>query len=345
MRVSRPPSFSPTRPALLWSPARGLCAAALGTCLLLLPGCEDPKEPEPEPPKIEVTPVDLADLPEGAQFTTVGHAGRVYQLEAEEPPVSARFPVAPEAVQTLLPDTLRLFRFKSALNQWEEIDASSFDAGTGELVGDGLEPGLYTGFGWSTNPAENAIQRLGLDARLGYRPQGDSLRTLAELRKEVEATDLELRPDLVRNWLLLSFSLERTTCETLNNPDCDPLCQRLAGRTKLSSCPSECPEPECCECETFSYVERLFVPRNFLDPIPQICPGGLCPICPQGLSCPTGPYVQEQAVHPRLEVPAYEIFQSVALSEIVEDEVLRDVLHQVVEESVGTEYPVPPPWP
>jgi hypothetical protein len=295
-------------------------------------------------PKPTINAVPVSELPPEARPVDVGALGQVYRLDADGP-VDVRFPAPRQATQDLLDDTVHLFVLDPTNGRWLEVEGSYYDARAGELVGQDLSPGLYTAFGWSANPAANAIQRMIADVQRGHLPEQPQASTLDELRQQVASTRPELRPGLVRDWVLWSFNLQRTTCETFAGEDCHPNCGR--HRTKLRSCPAECPESAgCCECQTFNWPERLYVPVGFLEIAPVPCPGGPpCSVCPNGLSCPTGPFVDEQRIDPTFEVPRYDVFDRVGLEELVDDVVLRDTLHRVIEQTVDRQYPVPPPWP
>jgi len=335
----------PSRPKHRWR-GRPVVALLAGLLPLLLAGCET-LPPPAGPSEVEATPVALADLPEGARVESLGNVGTAYRLSGDAP-IAGTFPVAAVRVEGLLPDTLRLFRFDTQTGAWAEIGDSSYDKKNGRLTGANLTPGLYTAFGWSANPVANALQRMIFDSQLGYRSAGDQIPTLAELREQVAVADFDAQTQLLQGWLDLSVSLERTNCETLRGEDdsCPLVCRRLAGRRKLSSCPEECPEPECCFCQTFSWPERVRVPGSFLPRLPEPCSGGLfCPPCPLGLSCPTGPGPRLQVIGPTLSTPDYAVMNQLGLGEVVEDVALRDILHRAIEGSLGREYPVPPPWP
>ena len=341
---------NPARALRLLSSRRGVTIFVL-VMAVFVSACEkdpqDPPEP-PEPTVIPGVPVALEDLPEEAAIESIGSIGTAFRLEGEAP-IAGSFEVPGKAIDGLLPATVRLFHFRENEGQWAEVPDSAYDEKARELTGKGLSPGLYTAFGWSKNPVESTIQRLIFDGQRGYRPEAGELQSLEKLRLEVQQADFELQPGLVRDWLELSVTLPRRTCETIASEDCDFVCQRMAGRIKLSSCPEECPAPDCCSCQDFSWTDRVRIPGGILPPLPEPCAGGpngpFCPICPLGLSCPTGEGPGIEAIAPILEVPDYTVLDDVGLREVIEDVELRDVLHRVVEETVGTEYPVPPPYP
>lgn len=228
--------------------------------------------------------------------------------------------------------------------RWSELPDSRYDQDAQELVGTNLEPGLYSAFGWSANPVENALQRMVADATLGYRSR------VADPDQGEEDGGLSATSFLVRAWLAeVSFSYRETTCETKDNPDCPENCQRAAGRVTLSSCRVdgvECPEPDCCECVTGTVTERFTPPPLSPIDIPLTpCPGPQCPICPDGLSCPTGPFVGIPSIAPTLELPDYAMLEGIGLGFLTDDPALREAFKEVVEETIGVQYPVPPPWP
>lgn len=323
-------------------PVRGprhLLLATLIASIGLL-GCPDPATP----PGGAVTVVSLDELPQEARFTPVGDIGRAFRLAAGGP-AETRFPVQPDAAASLLPATIRLFRFDEAGENWVEIADSRFHDDSRTLVGSNLEPGIYTAFGWSANPAANALQRLIFDAAHGFGPpQGEPL-SLDRIRELAEASDVGASEPVLAlgDWLRFTYST-LTICQVSNGPGCDFV---SCGPPRIvESCPSDC-RPPCCTCRT------IFIPAQPRSPLPatqapkpceSLGSPILCPVCPLGLSCPSGPFVDVEAIRPTLPVPDYEIFRTAGFGKIVDDEVLRVVLDRLVEQTVGQEYPVPPPW-
>jgi hypothetical protein len=296
------------------------------------------------PPGGAVTVVPLDELPQEARFTPVGDIGRAFRLEAGGP-AEARFPVQPDAAASLLPATVRLFRFDDAGEDWVEIADSRFDQSSRTLVGSNLEPGLYTAFGWSANPAANALQRLIFDAANGFGPPQGAPPSLDRIRELAEASDVgALAPVLaIGDWLRYTYS-RKTWCKIVSGRDC--LAMSCGPPRIVESCPTECTAP-CCTCDT------IFIPTQPRSPFPapqapmpcqSLGSPILCPVCPLGLSCPSGPFVDLEAIRPTLPVLDREIFRTAGFGEIVDDEVLRVVLDRLVEQTVGQEYPVPPPY-
>lgn len=295
------------------------------------------------PPGGAVTVVALDELPEEARFTPVGDVGRAYRLQAGGP-ADARFPVEADAAATLLPATIRLFRFDDAGEDWVEIADSRFDPDSRTLVGSDLEPGLYTAFGWSANPAANALQRLIFDAANGFGPQQGEPPSLDLIREQAKASDIgALEPVLgLGDWLRFTYT-PLGICQVFSGLDCATSC----GPPRwVQSCPTGCTAP-CCTCRTrFIPVQPRSPFPGTRSPTPCESLGSpiLCPVCPHGLSCPSGPFVELPEIAPTQPVPDYGIFRTAGLAEIVDDEVLRVVLDRLVEQTVGREYPVPPPW-
>ena len=335
-------SFWQSKPCGTWHP---LLTASLFAAIaaLGLAACHHVNNPSPMP---EIDSVGLGSLPAEARFITLGDIGQAYRLTASGP-VEGRFPISPDTLETLLLATIRLFRFDEMTGDWLEIADSYYDAQTNEIVGKDLVSGLYTAVGWSANPAENVMQRIVFDWSNGFGPFFDDAQLQEEPADNQTGFDHpRFRTSLVQNWIYISFSLRRTTCETIDEEGCPRPCRRLAGRRKLSSCPVECPEPDCCECQEFTWTERALIPADLFQAPPPLCrPGqGPCPLCPNGLSCPSGPSVDTDIIKPTLSVPDYAFMTELGLGALVEDVVLRDDLHALVETIVGTEYPIPPPW-
>lgn len=315
-----------------------LLAALIASAGLL--GC--PKAATP--PGGAVTVVALDELPQEAHFASIGDIGRAYRLRAAGP-VDTRFPLKAGAADTLLPTTIRLFRFDDAGQDWVEIADSRFDPRSRTLAGSNLEPGLYTAFGWSANPAENALQRLIFDARNGFGSQQTQPLSLDQIRDLAKTSEMgALEPALgLGDWLRFTYSKE-THCTVQRGPDC--LAAGCGPPRWVSSCPSGCTSP-CCTCRTIyipAQPRSPFPPTRSPQPCESLGSPILCPVCPHGLSCPSGPFVDIEVIQPTLPVPTYEIFRKAGFGEIVDDVVLREVLDLLVEQTVGQEYPVPPPW-
>ncbi|MCX2743863.1 hypothetical protein OO013_08300 [Mangrovivirga sp. M17] len=285
----------------------------------------------------DVIKMSLATLNIKSRPLDLGNIGQVYRLQ-NPPPEETRLEVKNDISNKLLPKTIRLFRYVESDNLWVEIKDSYYDAEKNELVGNNLKPGLYTASGWSSNPAANAMQRMIYDLSKGFEPIFNE----DQLYQDRDNSDLDIdyRTTIVQNWISYSVNLKRITCETIDSEECDDSCGRSAGRTKLSSCPEECPEPECCECIEFTWPEKILIPVSFLDiqdiPLPR-------PICPYGLSCPTNS--DNSIIKPTLDVPDYSFMKDLGMARLINDAALRDNLHQLTEVIIGKEYPVPPPWP
>ena len=321
----------------------------LATALLLPPSLATCARVSPEPNAVVVAP---GELPRGARFVPVGNIGEAYRLQGGG---AARFPAPREGAAALLPGTIRLFRFDEQRSAWAEIPGSRFDERTGELVGDSLAPGYYTAFGWSRNPAENAVQRILSDMRRGLRPERGAPTSQDSLRAHVASVPAALRSALMRDWVQWSFTLDQTTCQTHDMPGCHDICRRRAReqklelpsqRTALASCPGQCPDAPCCTCETFAVTERFWIPESiFATPLLSCTgvPGG--PTCPVCLSCANGALAAAERIRPTLEIPDYRFMDGIRLGGLVADVALRDIMHDMVEETLGRQYPVPPPWP
>lgn len=286
-------------------------------------------------------------MPRGAAFAPLGNIGLVYELSASGA-VDASFQVPEEAVKTILPSTIRLFRYDDKEESWGEIAKSHFDAEPSVLVGKDLKPGLYTAFGWSANPAENALQRMIFDFEHGY---SASLKDSSAAGAQVVDVEM-LRLEILLAWIFIEVNLTRTACEALDNPGCPLFCRRLASHhRKFSSCPQDtasgmtCEAPNCCSCVTRNIREGAYVPESIFEAVPPLCrTPGQCPICPNGISCPTFSDFDINIIAPILPVPDYEVFSKIGLGGIIQDTVLRDSLNGLVEKITGQEYPIPPPW-
>lgn len=299
-------------------------------------GNESPTEPRTTTteaiPLALVVEVPRSMLEERAAFLDLGAVGRVFVLEGNGP-LDAGFPVDPDITEHLLEDTIRLFAWDEQLG-WTEIDDSAYDPSTYEVVGSGLEPGVYTAFGWSAEPVGNAMQRLLLDAQYGYRPDAE-LMVFDELEAELgQMNNPRYGTGLVRDWLQLSFSFTRTNCETLGGPFCDLECGRT-NRTKLNRCPENCPaEDGCCECQTFTDTERVVIPARLFDDLLFPCP--LCPVCPNGLSCPGGFGPDVDTIKPRLTRGFdYAVLEDLRVDELTTDDWVRGAFDALVQDTVG----------
>lgn len=303
-----------------------------------------PKAPEPPPTNSEPVLVPPAEVPKAAQFAALGAVGAVYRLEHKST-AEVKIAIPAEALTRLLPHTIRAFRFDEQTTAWQELPETKVDPESRTMVLAAPEAGYYTAFGWSLNPADNALQRWTLDAKHGRRPDYEPAETLEALRKQVLTVASHHRHELVRDWMVWEVTLDRTTCETKDAEACADSCKALAGRKKLSSCPEECQAPACCECEEFKFIERVWVPQSLFDS-GGICIAGQpgCGLCPNGLSCPTAETPPITVIAPTLETPDYSQFHG-RLGDLIADEDLRDYVHSMVERTVGQEYPVPPPWP
>ncbi len=329
-------------------------AAVLVVCTMML-GCAHLGGPSTS----EIEPIELGALPPKADFVPIGSIGAAYWVEGGRA-MEARFPTPVGAVDSLLPATIRLFRFDEKTDRWSEIVESRYDEKSRELIGANLRPGFYTAFGWSANPAENALQRILVDATLGYGALTDApnfnLRPDQGERVPIDA----FRRELVRSWLHGSFSFPITSCQFLDVPACpEQECRRAASRIISRSCrvrvgtepsPIDCPQPQCCQCESGRFTERFVVPLLIImDQLPIPCgstPRGiLCPTCPNGLSCPRGRFVDTPQIEPLLDVPNYAFLDEIGLDVVIDDVMVREVLQDIVEGVTGNEYPVPPPWP
>lgn len=295
------------------------------------------------PPNIE--PIPRSELPLEAAFVPVGWAGTAYRLEGGTAG-EVRFPMTESAVEGLLPATVRLFRFDEGAKQWTEIADSRYDEASGDLVGADLDPGFYTGFGWSSNPAANALQRIALDASLGYAGLGTNPLRVGGVGQGQGPSIDAFRSTLVQGWLGYTVVYPITFCRIVH-----PACPLTSG----------CPVPgtpvgdscfvmgvdcrACCQCITFRGRISTPVPGSFIEPPRFPCERTrLCPVCPNGLSCPTGPFVELPEIKPEVEVPDYSILEELGLGVVLDDPVLRDHLHGLVEEVTGGDYPVPASW-
>ena len=305
-------------------------------------------------------PVAPSSLPDGAAFADLGSVGRVYRLRDGR--ARAEFPVSREAAASLLPATLRLFRFDEERSTWTEVAGSRFDERSGRLVAGELAPGYYTGAGWSRNPAANALQRMIVDARNGFGPPRPIPLSRDSLRERVAAASAALRPGLLRDYVVYTAPVEQSLCGMKNLERCPLFCRHIAAhgsarplprRTRLSSCPVECPddddeddEDDCCSCEMVKLTEYVLVPEDPFDVTLVPCAPGQgrpCPVCPTGLSC--GRSELAPIIGPTVEVPDYDILYGLGMGDLVADTVFRGPLHAAVEASLGTRYPVPPTWP
>ena len=297
--------------------------------------------------KAEVKLIELSALPENARFISTGSVGVAFWLTAAQAG-KTHFPVPKQSADLLLVKTIRLYHFDEKNNRWDELSKSYYDVHSNEVIGMNLRPGIYSAFGWSVNPVENAMQRIILDASLGY---GESL------SKSVpnQSTSIsDFRRFLVQIAIPeFSFTFTSNSCQTKNEPDCPEACRRAAGRIILNSCRVEetvCVQPRCCDCVEATITER-FVPPPVGPIATQIreCnrnPNSpLCPLCPNGLSCPGGPFTGNQIIAPSLSVPDYSALDKLGLGVLIDDVVLRESLKEVVEGVIGVKYPVPPPWP
>lgn len=311
----------------------GLLSVMGCTTITRIVGGDDGSEGSTEELSAGVVEVPRSLLPPEAAFLDLGSVGRVYQL-THPGPVDAGFPVPPDIGEALLVDTLRLFVWDGQ-STWTEVPDSGFDPAASEVVAAGLNPGFYTAFGWCADPVQNTMQRLILDAQRGYRPGGQPV-SYDELEAEFGGLNHPAYgAGMLRDWLQLSFSVTRTTCETYDGPGCDPVCGRPLPY-KLSSCPTECPETTCCDCETFSETERAYIPAGLLDGLLRPCPtGGLCPVCPDGLSCPTG-------VGPALDTIApwggpfdYQVLDELRVGVLTGDDWVRGGVEALIQQTLG----------
>ncbi|QCK15448.1 hypothetical protein [Mangrovivirga cuniculi] len=284
----------------------------------------------------DFTKMPLAELDINSRPLELGNIGQIYRIQ-DPPAAEMRLPVTSDIAKQLLPKTIRLFRYEENDNLWVEIKDSYYDIENNEIIASNFKPGLYTASGWSANPAANAMQRLIYDMSKGFEPVFNDEQLYQDRDNNM---NIDFRTTIVQNWISYSVNLERITCETIDSEDCNENCQRLAGRTKLSSCPEDCPEPQCCECIKFTWPEKILIPVSFLDipdiPLPR-------PICPYGLSCPTNS--DNTIIAPTLDVPDYSFMKDLGMDRLISDPALRDNLHQLTELIIGKEYPVPPPWP
>ncbi len=299
-----------------------------------------PPPTEPSDPQPGLAPVPLAELPANARFKTLGFTGAVHRVEGKVES-EVRLPVPAEALQRLLPGTIRAFRFDQPSSIWKELEATTLDEQSLTVTLTEPEPGLYATFGWSRDPVLNAVQRWTVDVANGRRPTAPPAATVEDLRNRIGNLDPKLRPAAVRDWVVWELTLQLTTCEAFDEPGCDPACRAASGQ-KLNQCPDICTD-DCCSCETFDFTERAVIPRVVLDRL-QPCPidKSGCRLCPGGLSCSDHPPIV--AIAPDLDTLDYSVLDR-RLAEVVGAMDLRDHLHTAVEQTVGHEYPVPPPWP
>lgn len=330
---------------------RHLRNGSVSTLLLcsMLAGCAHLSGPSAS--EVEIQPIALGALALEAHFLPIGSIDTAYLLKGG-PATEVRLPTKQGAVDALLPRTVRLFKFDEETGRWTEVADSRYDEESRELVGVDLGSGVYTAFGWSANPVENALQRILLDSSLGFGGLVNPPDSSPGNEQSSEHFIGEFRRDLLLGWLDLSFSYPVTSCQTRDEPGCPSECRRAAGRVILSSCRINrvvCPQPGCCDCVTGSFTERSVVPRSFFETLPIPCRspslGLLCPVCPDGLSCPTGRFVEMPQIKPALDTPDYAFLEDIGLGVVTEDPVLRDDFHDLVEAVTGNKYPVPPPWP
>lgn len=294
-------------------------------------------------PKIET--LDLDSLPPGAEFAPIGSIGTAYRVTGGYPG-EAHLPTGDGAADGLLPATIRLFRFDDGAGRWSEIAESRYDEQSRELVGLNLGSGFYTAFGWSANPAENAFQRLLLDASLGYgglfEPRGSNPTGDQSPGAAVGA----FRQDVLLSWLDRSLWFPVTRCH-IEGLACPVACLSHRGKL-LHSClvtnaagePVSCPQPGCCFCITVPVRERVVIPRSLFERLPPPCARGPrsfpCPICPDGLSCPGGGFTGLTEIAPVLETPDYGFLETLGLGAVTADPVLSETLEEIVEGVTGS---------
>jgi hypothetical protein len=324
-----------------------LCLAPTLLLLLAAVGCAPPAS-APDP--AHVASVTLGELPADARFVEIGNIGQAYRLHTTLP-ANIRFPVPQDGAASLLPATVRLFHFDAERAVWTEIADSRFDVQTSELVGRNLAPGHYTAFGWSKNPVENALQRLNLDAQLGYRPEQAAFGSLDELSQAVLSAPVEERSILVRDFVQVrGITVPSRVCWV--GPDtssCPTGCaDAVLTHRDWSQCPAACPlQPGCCRCETVP--ARLSVPESVLGPALRPCPGWPtgrpCSLCPGGLSCPTGQLSNVEQIRPNVSVLDYTVMHRLGLGSLVEDQLLRTILNTAIGQMLGRQYGDPSPQP
>lgn len=302
-------------------------------------------------PRIET--IDLVSLPAEAWFAPIGSIGTAYRVTGGYPG-EARLPTGDGAADGLLPATIRLFRFDERAGRWSEIPESRYDGQSRELVALNLGSGVYTAFGWSANPAENAFQRLLLDASLGYGGFFDPLASREALDRGQDASVRAFRRDALLSWFDFSFNYPKTTCGAIKGEDerdCPPACDLAAAHeVLLLSCQVEtvmdgrevlvdCPQPRCCECVTGTVTERAVIPGSFFERLPPPCARGPrsfpCPICPDGLSCPGGGFTGLPAIAPVLEIPDYTFLETFGLGAVRADPVFSETLEEIMKGVTG----------
>jgi len=303
----------------------------------------------------QVSLVTLDELPSVARFAEIGNIGQAYRLQTTLP-ANVRFPASQQHTSALLTGTIRLFHFDEQQARWTEVADSRFDGQTSELVGSNLAPGLYTAFGWSANPVENALQRLIFDAQRGFRNEAFAFASLDELRQGIASTPVERQPQLLHDFIQLSVSLEQTTCHLVDNAAhaaCSEACRDLARPRQRTGawgfCPRECRQPECCDCESFTVTERVWIPESMVRPALQPCPGWqngqLCPLCERGLSCPTRAAASVVQITPNSVILEHSVMHRVGLGPVAEEPGFRSAWHTAIEQILGRRYGDPSPQP
>ncbi len=230
------------------------------------------------PPKSS-GPILVADdeVPDEARPFALGSIGAVYRVPNDHRG-ELRISAANEAVERLLPDTVRMFRYEPEAG-WREIEGSKFDANRRELVAPTAKPGLVTGFGWSVDPALNLVQRFALDAqRLEGEAGPASIDAFIDGLRQGQSFHLQAAAGirlLARTCTIKTWQSECTSCP---QPEAGAVCP-------TSPCPAEgpCPCPEgCCFCRP----SWLVIPERGLIVPPLAGRIRFPDVCPRGLSCP-----------------------------------------------------------
>lgn len=292
--------------------SRSSCTLAL-LLATLSAGCV-PSSPEPVSPD---------GLPAEARFSSMGNTGQVYRVRSSWR--HAEFGVDPRVAGTLLPATIRLFRYQPGDSAWIELGDSRFDSTTSLLAGQNLAPGYYTGFGFSTDPATNALQRVALDGQLGYGSRGTASLSPAQVWPHIAGAPQAERLTRLHDVMGQAVTVPQTTCWTLDTLALStPDTCRAPGVTypypwSGSECPPNppynCPR-QCCVCRTIPV--GLYIPKTLAIQLPRLCLPGRwpCGYCPDGLSCGARSALSD-LLRPRGDVVSLAVMDSFPL--------LRDV--------------------